>query len=312
MIPGTTTDYGATPLNCATTQFTGIENFVGGVSDGGVGIAAMRYTNPATKTFHFQKTWYFLEEDVQHVMIGNISSTSNASVISVLDQKCYAGTVAVDGLPQSAQTGLHRSVGAAFLWHGDVGYTFPRDTALSVQFGPKTGNWTAIGTSTQPPTTVDLFAAWITHESLNASLSYTAFPGLDFKTFLRKKSSLAIRDVQNDGSISAISDPAHETVMAVFWDAAGGAVEFPRSDLIPHFSISANGNVAVIYNLRTGDITVSDPSQTLAAVVITLKLGSARGLPHWGDSLDRPKSRVFALPVGGAAGSSVTKNIRHF
>ncbi|RDB19287.1 Chondroitinase-AC [Hypsizygus marmoreus] len=87
-IPGITTDYGATPLNCNNTGLLGIEDFVGGVSDGKIGIAAMRYTNPVTKAFHFQKAWFFLNDDVQHVMVSGVFSTNaETPAISVLDQR---------------------------------------------------------------------------------------------------------------------------------------------------------------------------------------------------------------------------------
>lgn len=76
LIPGTTTDYGATPLNCATVSKLGLESFVGGVSDGVRGIGAMRYTNPTTRALNWQKAWFFVDGDAQHVMINNISSTS--------------------------------------------------------------------------------------------------------------------------------------------------------------------------------------------------------------------------------------------
>ena len=41
LIPGTTVDYGATPLSCDTENQVGIEDFVGGVSDGKLGAAVM-------------------------------------------------------------------------------------------------------------------------------------------------------------------------------------------------------------------------------------------------------------------------------
>jgi len=308
--PGITTDYGNTPLDCGHTQFTGVESFVGGVSDGQVGLAAMRYTNADTHAFHFQKAWFFLEDDVQHIMISNITSTSNASVLSVLDQRRHAGAVIIDGFDKrqelsASQTTIHPHVES--LWHGNVGYSWNANDSitLSVQVGEKTGNWSTIGTSTQPPTTVDLFAAWFTHNSVNSPISYTAFPGTTPETFRNKKQSVAIETVRNDGHISAVLDPRHQTAMAVFWDVMGGSVEFPfcgktTCGNIAAFTLSANANIAVMYNLKTGEVTVSDPSQTLIGVVITVQ----------GAPLNRRKSLVFALPTGGLAGSSVSQNIR--
>ena len=41
MIPGTTLNYGATPLSCDTENQAGVENFVGGTSTGKIGAAVM-------------------------------------------------------------------------------------------------------------------------------------------------------------------------------------------------------------------------------------------------------------------------------
>jgi len=87
LIPGTTTDYAATPLNCNNTSWKGIEQFVGGVSNTQVGIAAMRYYNPFTHSLKWQKAWFFLENDIQFVMVNNLSSNNSAPLYSVLDQR---------------------------------------------------------------------------------------------------------------------------------------------------------------------------------------------------------------------------------
>ncbi|KAJ6604690.1 polysaccharide lyase family 8 protein, partial [Mycena vulgaris] len=310
LVPGTTVDYGGTPLNCGQTQFAGIENFVGGASDGKLGIAAMRFTNPLTHNLHWQKTWFFLADDVQLVMVSNISSATNATVISVLDQRRHDGAVVLDSSTRlSASSFAQHGVRAQSLWHGGVGYSFysPADTfSLSVQVGEKTGNWTAIGTSTQPPETVDLFSAWIVHDSLNTSLAYTIFPGTDFSTFIDKSSRARsqISVIQNDAFVSAALDEGGSTVMAVFWAAGGGSVTVaPNSPA--SFTISTNGTAAFMFNFQSGAMTVSDPTQTLSAVSVTL---SARGgtMPtRWGHSLS--KTLIFILSSGRFAGSSITQ-----
>src|SRR5882762_6330814 len=82
LIPGITTDYGATELSCDNTQWVGVQEFVGGVSAGSSGIAVMRYTNPYTQTLDWKKAWFFLPGDVQHVMVSGLTSTSSAPVYS--------------------------------------------------------------------------------------------------------------------------------------------------------------------------------------------------------------------------------------
>ncbi|KAK0465139.1 galactose mutarotase-like domain-containing protein [Desarmillaria tabescens] len=248
LIPGITVNYNVTPLNCGNTGYTGVQSFVGGVSDGNIGIAAMRYTNPYDRSLSWQKAWFFLHDDVQHIMISNVSSNNNAPIYSVLDQKRHYGPIIVDTIQRSSQS-----------------------TTLFVDIGEKTGNWSSIGTSTQPPATVDLFAAWLQHDStVNTSFSYTAFPGISLESFLQKGQHFSLQSVQNDAHASALYDQAHQTIMAVFWDAAGGSVNLNVSGPLYNASrvltISVTGNIALLYDERPGNISVSDPSQTLDTV----------------------------------------------
>ncbi|KAJ7837589.1 polysaccharide lyase family 8 protein [Mycena olivaceomarginata] len=277
LIPGITTDYGATA------------NFVGGVSNGQLGVAAMRYTNPLTKNLHYQKSWFFLNDDVQVVLVSNISSATNASVISVLDQKLNSGPVVVDSKTTATPFAQH-GLRSRSLWHGNVGYTFPNtaDFSLSVEVGDKTGNWSAIGTSTQPPNTVDLFSAWLVHESLNASLAYTIFPDTDFDTFVKKV-------VQNDALVSAVLDAGSSKALAGSFNFAKGS---PTA-----FTISTNGTAAVLFDWKSRLVTVSDPTQTLSALSVTLSVGGNPG------SLG--KTLNFTLPSAslGLAGSSVSQPV---
>ena len=306
LMPGITTDYGATALTCGTTQQIGVESFVGGVSDGTTGIAAMRYTNPLTKSLHWQKAWFFLDNDVQHIMVSGLSSTTNASVLTVLDQKRHAGPVYLDG---EESTSLYRVVGQT-LWHDNVGYAFQNlndSASLSIQVGIQTGNWSDIGTSTQPPISVDLFAAWIVHENISIPLAYTAFPGISHDDFLQKQDQLQLRTIQNNASVSSVYDEVNKRAMFVFWDVDGGSVTFNPGQTLAPTTVTVNGNLAVIYTLQTGEVTISDPSQTLTTAQVTLELGEGQAPPYWG--LSRVINLVFQLPSDGFAGNSVTQTL---
>lgn len=298
MIPGTTTDYGATPLNCGNVQRTGLEDFVGGASDGNVGIAAMRYTNPITGAFKFQKVWFYLENDLQHIMVSNVSSTSAAPVRSVLDQRRQSGgPIYVDGVDTRAVL-YNASARHTTLWHGSVGYVINSSSAatLSVEVASKSGNWSSIGSSPQPPTTVPLFAAYLTHHSTASPIAYTVFPGLTFNHFKQRTSGLALTTVQNDANVSAVFDQDHDTAMVVFWKSEGGTVEFPSSRRRAAFSIAVNGNAAIIYKAHLDELTVSDPSQKLQTIRVTVARRNKVIL-------------IIPLPQGGLAGSSVTRRI---
>ncbi|KAH7915793.1 polysaccharide lyase family 8 protein [Hygrophoropsis aurantiaca] len=307
LIPGSTVDYNATPLSCDTTEYTGLEAFVGGVSNGQVGAAAMRYKNPQTQALSWQKAWFFLDDDVQHVMISHISSNSDAPVFSVLDQRRHVGGVWIDG------TGTRGGNFSApkTLWHGNVGYKFPPSEeafSLSVETGNKTGNWSSIGTSTKPPANVDLFAAWIDHTDTTKSVSYTVYPGTDYGSFVLKQAATQLENVVNDHTTSAVYDHTHSAAMGVFWHVDGGSFTF-TPDIYAPISITSNGNAALIYRLDSGNVTVSDPSQTLSEVTITMSIGDGLKPPGWGE--DNSITLSFPLPDSGAAGDSVSQVLNH-
>lgn len=304
VIPGTTTDYGNTPLSCDKAGTKGKNAFVGGVSNGKVGAAAMTYTNPLTSALNWKKAWFFLEGGVQRVMIPFINSSSSAPVLSVLDQKRRNGTILIDGhIVDGEKTSVSRPLS---LWHDNIGYTFDQidsSVSLTVQSGPKTGNWSAIGTSSASPNTVDLFAAWLDQGSGPSSsfpvLSYTAYPAVSIEAFEFKSNTTRVRTIQNDAHISAVYDGVHSTAMVVFWDVTGGSVQFTTTYKM-EVTIEASASSAVIYNMQTGTVTVSDPSQTATNLTLGITLSKPR---------ENAKSRAFAftLPTGGLAGSSVSQ-----
>jgi hypothetical protein len=301
-IPGTTAT-ASSRLACDQSGFLGVPSFIGGASDGEIGVAVMKYTNPSTRQLRWQKTWFFLQEDIQVVMIANITVTSGGdrAVFSVLDQKRRKGPIFVNGA-QADLTATYTSPHS--LWHWDVGYTFKTSSAfdLSVRIGPRTGSWSSIGTSTLPPTTVDFFAAWLNHRTLSTPVSYTVFPGTDVQTFTSKSQSTQIQEVRNDARVSAVYSPKHSTIMVTFWDLGGGSATFnPQSTA--QLTISSNANIVIIYRLDSGKVIIADPSQKLATVHIVLTLGATGAAPpHW---TGRTMQNTVTLPQGGVGGKSV-------
>lgn len=307
-IPGTTVDYEATPLTCDNASYVGVEGFVGGASDGNIGAAVMRYTNPATGSLSWQKVWFFLDDDVQHVMVSNLSSKTDAPVYSVLDQKRLSGPIFVNSRRMKALATTTSRVRS--LWHDNIGYTFERPDVLqdhgapklSVQTGERTGKWSAIGTSTQQAATDDLFSARLVHDGLAGSVpwtaptAYTVFPAVGFVGFQAKRRSTRVRTVRNDEHISAVWDGVHNTAMVVFWDAAGGTITVDRA------TITASANAVVIYRMGTGEVTVSDPGQTLQTLQLEFSITVKGGSPR-SETLD------IELPSGGLAGSSISKTL---
>jgi hypothetical protein len=315
LIPGITTDYANTPLTCATTTQNGLSAFVGGVSDGKVGAAVMQYTNPLTNALSWDKSWFFLDNDIQVVMILNIVSTSAAPVFSVLDQKKHNGKIWVDDKVVTTSGNFS----AVDLWHDGVGYVLERQlnghgTQLSLSVGNKTGNWTSLGTSTQPSETVDLFAAWIAHNPLSLSTPYYyyVFPATSNYTTFKSKADLAKSNIQvlsNTPALSLLFDRSHQKAYIIFSTAGQVVVPFEGGTWFWQTGlwVKTSSPIALILDLKNYKLTVSDPSQSLTTVTITLTWEWFSPPKGWKQN---PIKLKITLPQGGQAGQSVVKSLK--
>lgn len=269
----------------------------------------MSFTNPTTHSLSWQKAWFFLAGDVQVVLLPTLASSTGASVFSVLDQKRHNGVVLVDGAPVTPQ---HTNFSHPHsLWHDGVGYLLDGTTPLSVDVQNKTGNWSTLGISTQGLATVDLFAAWLDHGvggAASAPVAYTVFPAVSQKAFVKKASQTRVKTVRNDADVSAVYDSVHRTAMLIFWNGSGGSVQFSPSPFEASITINSTANAAVIYQVDSGNVTVSDPSQTLRSINLTFTSNDFRKRSlSWGS--DVSKQLYFDLPSGGLAGASVTQTV---
>ncbi|KAH9944408.1 polysaccharide lyase family 8 protein [Epithele typhae] len=310
LIPGITVDYGGTVLSCSMTRKTGTQTMVGGATDGTVAAVAMRYENPINKSLNWRKTWLFLDDDVQLVMVARVSVTNTSTpVLSVLDQRKLSGSVFVNGAASTGGNFSHPST----LWHGGVGYAFntSNPVTLTVDASTKTGNWSAIGASSAGAISVDMFTAYLTHNDLSASIAYLVFPGTTASSFASKAATAAqtLAVIRNDGSISALLDAAHgPTAYGVFWDATGGAFTVPAAAAGgATIRLTSTGSASVIVRMDSWEVTVADPTQLLASLTLTFTLGSGSAPAGWGTA--KTKTLSFTLPSGGLAGASVTQTL---
>ncbi|KAG8969766.1 hypothetical protein FRC03_001111 [Tulasnella sp. 419] len=323
LIPGITTDYAATPLECTTTQTTGLETFVGGAANAkGLGIAVMKYTNPLTKQLSYQKAWFFFDGGVQHVTVSGISSTSGRDVYSVLDQKRLTGAVHVNSSPVTG-TGQKNFTGPIdSLWHDGMGYTFGNRNGqnpapgLTVSIDNKSGAWSAIGTSTEPPTTVTMFSAWIKHNpaQLAQPIEYSIYPGTpNSKEFVAKSRDRIVGSVKNDADSAAVVDGKKKIIMVAFWKP--GEVTVPLSkfcnstgDLV----ITSDQGTVIILDLENSELTIADPTQTRKAInlTITKKGGQDESwLKIQWDASGNSRKVQAVMPRGEGLGRSIVINL---
>lgn len=321
IIPGITTDYAATPFYCSETRWSGLADFVGGASDGLVGMAVMDYINPYTGTLRYRKAWFFFEGDMQHVTVTEVQSVTNADVYSILDQKQVGkGGIYVNGTLFESPDGGNFTAPAS-LWHSGVGYTFdpssPTVQHLSISTENLTGDWSHIGTSTAPPTTVDLFTAYLKHQpdKLEDGLSYTVYPGTDtyqdFEAVAKKRS---VRTLRNDKHVSAAMDSDGSTIMVVFWPAEKG---HPKESLEvswrndERLTIRVEMEAIVIVCTNRWTVTVADPSHSQKTLEVTFEFSGdlQQDLLDKIGPLPGTKKLLVHLPQGPKAGQSVTVDL---
>lgn len=246
-----------------------------------------------TRALHWQKVWLFMDDQVQHVLLSNMSSTSTAPVYSVLDQRLRNGTVVIDSTDRSTVLSSGNAVafaGAKALWHGGVGYQLDGSSAtttLNIRTGERSGDWAAIGISTAGSYTKNIYAAWLKHKNLNP-ITYTIYPGTPSSAaFITKKNRRSIQTVQNANSVTAVFDVTYNKAYVVFWDKGGGSVTFSGQG----FTLKSNGKAALIYDRQARSVTISDPQGASSSVKITI-----------GTTV-----LSFAYPQGGQTGYSQTK-----
>ncbi|KAG0170706.1 hypothetical protein DFQ28_001674 [Apophysomyces sp. BC1034] len=286
LVPGTTVDYGGTPLICKKTKWRGKEAFVGGVTHENFGIAVMNYTNPYTHALKWRKTVVFLPEAYVVQMDHIQSENSSAPVRTTLDQCQLHTPIYLDG--QKLKYDL-TTKSATQLWHGNVGYYFPNQVDVIVDSQPRKSNWSQIGISKNGGSET-LFTAAI-QQNNTKSTSYIAYPNVGSNDF-PPKASPEIKLIEASEDIRGVYYTYRDRVALslAFWTSGKYTA--------PDFSVETNRAIVLLLMQASGKwtLTVADPSQTLSSVRVRI------------ESSPKPvKTFDIKLPKGGLAGSRVEK-----
>ncbi len=119
------------------------EGFVGGVSDGTDGAAAMVFTQseptPLVSVFEImtqgRKAWFFFDREMVALGAG-ITSVRDEPVGTTLNQTRLNGPVLIDG--HAVDPGESKVSQGSWVLHDEVGYAFLGPTAARVKVGPQT------------------------------------------------------------------------------------------------------------------------------------------------------------------------------
>ncbi|MCR9210317.1 MAG: PA14 domain-containing protein [bacterium] len=314
-LPGTTleqlSDLELTTLSIATAKDAraniGTGQFVGSVSNGVVGMAAMDYGRPLGNVTA-KKSWFFfaggfvaLGADIHSSNASNQVNTTLAQVLSdgptlvhssSGDETTYSQAFSITA--SDTQWTLHDGVGYVLLGSNDT---------LNIEMAERTGNWNEIGLS-EGTVTDEVFSVWIDHgiQPSGSSYSYAVIPGSTPESLNQMLDGDIPEVLSNNSSIQAVRHAGTGVSQVAFFEPASLA-------LSADIQVQSDSAVLMqLIELPGGDIelSVSDPTGQLANAGIEVRRSLATGgyksitLPiRFAQGIKAGKSTVirFHLPV---------------
>lgn len=309
LIPGSTVDYGVTPLACNRVQYRGRERYVGGVALGHAGLAVMNYTNPSSESLRWFKSYFLFPNSYVVQFIGDIISTSDtAPIYTTLDQRQLSGPVYIDGVPM---TDSRINTIARKVWHDRIGYEFLHPINLTVDTNEQEANWAAIGISVGNETH-SIFAAYFTHPrepgSDDDQFTYINYIDINAETFhadTKQFSSVKVETARISRGLTAAadvrgavygdsSDTTSDRYISLAFLTAGEYLT-QQSDIT---RVDTDAPILLLFQRRANNqgwiLAVADPGQLLTTVNVIVYLSTQPA----------PIALSFDLPTGYWAGGS--------
>ena len=240
----------------------GTRGFVGGVSDGSFGVAAMDFAANAS-ALTAKKSWFFFEEEI--VALGSeIACGSGNSVETTVQQwplSSATASVVLDGAPLAAgAAALHK--GARWAHADQVGVLLLGGADVWAQRETRTGAWSdlGIGSSTQQQSPV--FTLWLDHGKgpTAAGYAYALVPGASAAAMPALSATPPVEVLARTATAHAVKQSKLGAVGAVFWKA--GATDL----------VSVSAPCALLYRSNGSSFTLAaaDPGHGSTTVTVTV------------------------------------------
>ena len=298
-VPGITCEQRDEPLDLAGLNVRGTTSFVGGVSDGTYGMAAMDFQQGELTA---RKAWFYFDREVVCLGAG-IDNPTEHSVVTAVNQCLLDGQVTIQepGLQRVAlQPGDHTLEDGGWTHHAGIGYYFLAGAPIQIEWGPREGRWSDIGPGSPEPFTTDVFELWIEHGAFveNGMYEYIVLPDATSTDMINYDADTAIEVVQNTPTLQAVRQQEIGACGAVFYELGmldGGA----------GWTISVDQPcVLLMREIEEGvQLTLANPENMPLSVVVEVD----RALVGPGSTpIDATRTRIeVTLPDGVMAGQSV-------
>ncbi len=282
MIPGVTSQHTFVfPERKKWGSNPGATDFVGGVSNGKVGVAVLEMDKNGTTA---QKSWFFFPEEV--VCLGSgIQDASANEIRTTLNQAWLDGELRFFNNNKEVK-GLKKANG---LWHDSIAYHFPYKQAVALSVQEESGSWHTIngGESTES-IKAPVFKLWINHglHPKKEDYAYIIVPGMPNPSQLKDYPFSQIKILENTQEKQVVWHQGQQLVCFVFWKA--GVFSHRGRQIV------VDRPCLVFLDENNKEMYISDPTQKESSLEIAV---------DWG-SLQLDKRKVM-LPSGELAGSSV-------
>ncbi len=304
-LPGTTCRQGQGSLVPNSKACRGRSDFVGGLSDGMRGVAAMEYIRDG---LHARKAWFFLDRAVVCLGTG-IDCNEPEAVLTSVNQCALNGpvTICADQQSRAMEKGRHVLDKLKWVHHDGIGYIFFEPVTATVAAETQTGNWHRVHSRESIRTVErDVFNLWIDHGSTPcaARYAYTVLPDTDAAALPALCDAPPVTILQQTASTLAISSQGGKLIQAVFFEPgrlAGGNDS----------SIEVEAPCLVSFDSTTNAVRlhVADPTHTRKTVTVQLS-GQYSGSQAQYDNRKGQTKLTISLPQGGEAGRTVSLELR--
>ena len=260
-------------------------DFVGGVSDGQRGCAALDYVRDGVRA---RKAWFFLEGAIVCLGAG-IQSEGALPVVTTVNQCWLRGDVIVGagGRVMSLTQGGEIPDAPRWAWHDGVGYLFLQGGKVMLQAQEQRGSWRKVeekNSISQREVKGNVFSACYQHGvgPRQAAYAYMMMPGVKAESMNEKANRPEMAILENSTRMQAVRTANSQLVQAVFYEA--GEMKSEKITII------AAQPCLVMADMRSGTLTVCDPTQKLEGLSLTVN----------------GKKHEVRLPRGSEAGRSVS------
>ena len=294
-------------------QNTGVETFVGGVSDGEYGVSGMIFSGTVINTpgeikekfpeAESRKSWFFFDDEFVALGAG-INYSGGHSVYTSINQCISPDDVVVrarSGQQRELDAGTEKLNDTAWVFHDRIGYVFFPDHGNPVYCGREkvSKDRSRINRNHSGTVTCDVFSLWIDHgiDPADDSYQYIVVPGVDVDELAEYSECIPVEVLNNDSKLQAVRHPKLGITGGVFY--APGALNV--ADL--HLTVDSSCFL-LLREMKEGvQLAVSHPEK---GGVVSLEINRRFAGPEVDWCEERSTSRVTVeLSDGEYLGKSV-------